>query len=124
MKRFLKEVITFLKKVILISLLIGIFYLIISSSQKVFIASYEIDSSEAVVVETFNVGMKNMSQSITFKDKSGTKQVLESLVYDGEANPKVIYVYRIGRYKWSEILRHAGAYEYYATDKYVGETFY
>lgn len=113
-----------LENIFLISLLIGIFYLIISSSQKIFTLSYDIDTSETVVVETFNVGMRNMSQSITFKDSSGATQVLDNLVYDGVANPKVIYIYRIGRYKWSKFIRWAGHYEYYATDKYAGESFY
>jgi len=112
-----------LENIILIILLVGIFYIIISSSQKVFISSYDIDSSEPIEIETINAGMRNMSQSITFKDKSGVKHVLDNLRYDGVSNPENIYIYRIGRYEWSKFIRWPGHYDYYATDKYAGEIF-
>lgn len=53
----------------------------------------------------------------------GTIQVLDNILYVGSSNPMVIYVYRIGRYKWSKYIRYVG-YEYYVTDKYIGEAFY
>ena len=107
----------------LVLLLVGIFYLIISSSQKIFIASYDVDSSSSVFIETFNVGMRNMYQSITFTDKSGTEQVFNYVIYDGTEKPESIYIYRIGRYRWSKFIGW-DSYEYYVTDKYIGESFY
>lgn len=93
--------------------IIGILYVCLMGNKSVFVNSYQ--TSSPITVQTYNIGTRDMEQTISFTNQDGETIVLKEVLFEGDINADTIYVWRIGQWEWQSSLRIG--YKYLVTDK-------
>jgi len=97
--------------------IIGILYVCLMGNKLVFVNSYQVCSP--IIVQTYNIGTRDMEQTISFENQDGETIVLDEVLFEGDVNTNAIYVWRIGQWEWQSSLRMG--YKYLVADQNIAK---